>query len=312
MSLPIVSATDFVGTQLNDGGGYGFVTTDWVHPDFGTWSQKTLDLGYLKVEQNRSQFKQKINVAYEADISRVVHHCISMDGTMGAHLRDYRLDAQLHSLTYHNMYLSGSSYYLSIDRSVVNVHIEIDKDYYQQLLPMGEVWADKIRETLEKNEVYYPGDFPLTSAMAQSIHAIFNSPLSGQLKKMLVEAKIQELMALQLFGFKRPEATPRDRDLMHDIRDYLDKHFLEDHSLKGICQQFGVNEFKLKSEFKACFQTTVFDYLWNKKMEYAHSLLADQHLRLVEVAQRVGYRHSHHFSAAFKRKFGYSPSAVGR
>ncbi|MCA4898583.1 MAG: helix-turn-helix transcriptional regulator [Bacteroidota bacterium] len=310
MQLPTVYATDFVCTKSNREEEFGFVSTEWVHPDFGTWSQKTLDLGFLKVEQNRSQFKEKINVAYDADISNVVHHCISLDGTMGAHLRDFQLDAQLHSLTYHNMYLSGSSYHLSIDRSVVNVHIEIQKDYYQQLLPMDEPWADEIRETLAKKEVYYPGDFPLTAAMAQSIYAIFNSPLSGQLKKMLVEAKIQELMALQLFGFKRANATPKDRNLMHDIRDYLDQHFLEDHSLKSICQQFGVNEFKLKSEFKACFNTTVFDYLWSKKMEYAHTLLADQHLRLVEVAQRVGYQHSHHFATAFKRKFGYSPSAL--
>lgn len=290
----------------------GYRTTVWNHPHFGTWSQKTIDLGYLKVEQNQYQFRERIKVSYDSDVSGVVHHCISVKGYMAAHVPDHKLDARLDSLMYHNMYLSDHLYHLSIDRDVVNVHIEIDKEYYCQLLPNDEAWADAIRETISRNHVYYPGDYPLTPAMIQSLRTLFNSPLSGPLKKLLTEAKVQELLALQLFHFsdRTPKLPARDRDLMEDIRNYLDTHFLEDHTLKSICQRFGVNEFKLKSGFKQSFNTTVFDYLWNKKMEHAHSLLADRQLRILEVANLVGYQYTNHFSTAFKKKFGYSPSAL--
>lgn len=309
-----VRHSEFVITEAAATDNYGCTTMQWTHPDFGIWTQQTIDLGFLKVEQNRSQFKQKINVTFDEDISQVVHHCISVEGLMGAHVPDYKLNAQLNSLQYHNMFLSDSCYHLSIDREVVNVHIEIDKDYYCEILPINERWANDIRDKILKNQVYYPGDFALTPAMVQSIYTIFNSPLTGPLKKMLVEAKVQELLALQLFLFSnsKKEVSGSDRNLMHDIRDYLDKNFLLNHSLKSICQQFAINEFKLKSEFKQCFNTTVFDYVWSKKMDYAHNLLADHKFKITDVAQQVGYQHSHHFSSAFKRRYGYSPSALLR
>lgn len=312
MKATTVHYSDFKQTANQPEGDFGYHVADWTHPDFGMWHQKTIDLGYVRVEQNSSHFTEKLNVAFDDDISQVVHHCISVHGSMGAHVPDYRLDARLDSQTYHNMYLSDNHYHLSIDQEVINVHIEIDKEYYCRLLPQNESWADLIREKIMKNQVYYPGDFPLTPAMVQSLQTLFNSPLSGPLKKLLAEAKVQELLALQLFQFsdRTPKLPVRDRDLMQAIRQYLDTHFLEDHSLKSISQHFGINEFKLKSGFKQSFNTTVFDYLWNKKMEHAHLLLAEKSMRLTEVANLVGYQYTNHFSTAFKKKFGYSPSVV--
>ncbi|MBL7852706.1 MAG: helix-turn-helix transcriptional regulator [Cyclobacteriaceae bacterium] len=312
MRTPAVHHSEFSLSGSQGEGDFGYRVTEWTHPHFGTWSQKTIDLGYVKVEQNQSRFRERIAVSYDNDVSGVVHHCISVQGSMAAHVPDHKLDARLDSMKYHNMYLSDSRYHLSIDREVVNVHIEIDKDYYCRLLPQNEAWADAIREKIVQHQVYYPGEFPLTPAMIQSLHTLFSSPLSGPLKKMLAEAKVQELLALQLFHFsdRAPQLPARDRDLMHAIRSYLDTHFLEEHTLKGICQQFGVNEFKLKRGFKQTFQTTVFDYLWNKKMEHAHSLLAERQMRILEVANLVGYQYTNHFSTAFKKKFGYSPSAL--
>jgi AraC-like DNA-binding protein len=312
MRTPAVHHSEFSpsGSQSKEDSGY--LVTEWRHPHFGTWTQKTIDLGYLKVQQNQSRFRERIAVSYDHDISGVVHHCISVQGSMAAHVPDYKLDARLDSMKYHNMYLSDSRYHLSIDREVVNVHIEIDKDYYCRLLPENEDWADAIREKITQHQVYYPGEFPLTPAMIQSLYTLFSSPLSGPLKKMLAEAKVQELLALQLFHFsdRAPRLPARDRELMHAIRSYLDAHFLEEHTLKSLCQQFGVNEFKLKSGFKHAFHTTVFDYLWNKKMEHAHSLLAERQMRILEVANLVGYQYTNHFSTAFKKKFGYSPSVL--
>jgi AraC-like DNA-binding protein len=314
MKAPIVHYSEFEQTCDQTDGDFGYEVTLWSHRDFGTWSQKKIDLGYIRVEENRSSFTEKLMVTYDDDISQVVHHCISMQGTMGAHVPDYQLDAYLGTQSYHNLYLSDNDYQLSIDKEIVNVHIEIDKEYYLRLLPENETWADEIREKIFKNQVYYPGEFPLTPAMIQSLHTLFNSPLSGPLKKLLAEAKVQELLALQLFNFgsRQSNLSARERDLMGGVRSYLDAHFLEEHSLKSISQRFGINEFKLKSGFKKAFNTTVFDYLWNKKMEHAHTLLADYQQRPLEVANLVGYQYTNHFSTAFKKKFGYSPSALSR
>ena len=73
---------------------------------------------------------------------------------------------------------------------------------------------------------------------------------------------------------------------------------------------FGLNEFKLKKGFKELFGTTVFDYLYDLKMEYAKQLLAADEVLVNEVSGMVGYRNPNHFSTAFKRKYGMNPTQL--
>lgn len=72
----------------------------------------------------------------------------------------------------------------------------------------------------------------------------------------------------------------------------------------------GINQTKLKSGFKQLFGTTVFGYLTDIRMEKARLLILSEKKNVGEVADLVGYQHPHHFAAAFKRKFGYSPGKL--
>ncbi|WP_314058381.1 helix-turn-helix domain-containing protein [Empedobacter brevis] len=45
-------------------------------------------------------------------------------------------------------------------------------------------------------------------------------------------------------------------------------------------------------------------------MEYAKALLTEQHLTISEIAYLIGYKNQRHFSSAFKKKFGISPSQL--
>jgi len=129
---------------------------------------------------------------------------------------------------------------------------------------------------------------------------------------LLIEAKVQELLALQLHGTLHvPCGTdkPKDLDLFMSIRQYLDQTFLDDHSLKNISKHFGINEFRLKKGFRDAFGTTVFDYLLSRRLEYSLQLLKDTQQSISEISTSVGYNYPNHFSAAFKKKFGYNPAA---
>ena len=46
------------------------------------------------------------------------------------------------------------------------------------------------------------------------------------------------------------------------------------------------------------------------KMEYAMRLIREDQKLVTEAARILGYKNPHHFSAAFKKKFGLCPSAV--
>jgi AraC-like DNA-binding protein len=45
-------------------------------------------------------------------------------------------------------------------------------------------------------------------------------------------------------------------------------------------------------------------------MEYAMRLIREDQKFVTEAARILGYKNPHHFSAAFKKKFGICPSAV--
>ena len=71
----------------------------------------------------------------------------------------------------------------------------------------------------------------------------------------------------------------------------------------------GLNDYKLKLGFRQVFQTTVFGYLQDYRMELAKELLAERTISVQQVARKVGYAHAGYFSAAFKRKYGVNPKS---
>lgn len=51
-------------------------------------------------------------------------------------------------------------------------------------------------------------------------------------------------------------------------------------------------------------------YWQTVKMEQAKLMLADMNMDISEVAEAVGYKNARHFSTAFKKQFGLSPSQL--
>jgi AraC-like DNA-binding protein len=65
---------------------------------------------------------------------------------------------------------------------------------------------------------------------------------------------------------------------------------------------------QLKQGFRKVFGVTAFQYLHQYRMERARLLLCEEKLLVSAVAIAVGYAHFGQFAAAFKRRFGITPS----
>ena len=294
---------------------HGFNETIRQHPDFGQWQERSFELNHMSIYEHRVNLTKTVNIQFKkSGLGKHVHHCISLKGNMGAHFQYSKLSANLNQHHYHQLFVPGSEYLLGFGLSFTNVHIEIDREYYANLLSDSESWSHELRKKIFQNEIFYPGEQALTPGMMHTIHEIFNSPLSGSLKRLLIEAKVHELVALQLntlAGDTQPKKQrPSQRDVFYSILDFLTIHFLEEHSLKGIARKFGINEFALKKGFRENFHTTVFDFLLNKRLEHARELLLNTNQTIQEVGSLVGYKYPNHFSSAFKKKFGVLPSTL--
>ena len=78
-------------------------------------------------------------------------------------------------------------------------------------------------------------------------------------------------------------------------------------SLHELATMVGTNECTLKKAFKQEFGTTVFQYLFDYRMDLAAQYLLESSLSINEIGMMLGYDYQSHFCTAFKRKYGVSP-----
>lgn len=124
----------------------------------------------------------------------------------------------------------------------------------------------------------------------------------------LISCIIQQVKEIALFGIVNSTLSMDDIDRIHRAREIIINNMDNYYSLIDLSRAVGINDFKLKKGFKEIFGTTVFQYLFEERMERAKTFLLDDHLCISEIASIVGYRNSSHFTNAFKKKFGYTPS----
>ena len=78
-------------------------------------------------------------------------------------------------------------------------------------------------------------------------------------------------------------------------------------SIKEIAHKSAINECYLKKDFKEYYGMTILDMLQKRRLDVAKQLLKDD-FSVKEVALKVGYKHTGHFSKLFFDTFGISPS----
>lgn len=155
----------------------------------------------------------------------------------------------------------------------------------------------------------------ITGQMKTIIEQILHHPYQGAIARMYLEAKVLELLALQLFQLSesKPELAkstlkPQSIDRIYQARDVLVSKLENPPSISELTQQVGLGVLTLRRGFRELFGTTVVGYINQKRMEQAELLLREGKLSVTEVANLVGYSHLGHFGAAFKRQFGITPS----
>lgn len=79
-------------------------------------------------------------------------------------------------------------------------------------------------------------------------------------------------------------------------------------SLKELALEHGTNEFKLKVGFRQLYNTSVFRFQKEQRLQRAHSFISNTDIPLSRIAEICGFKSFPHFSKIFKAKYGYNPS----
>ena len=67
---------------------------------------------------------------------------------------------------------------------------------------------------------------------------------------------------------------------------------------------------KIIRDFKKAFKITPQRWLTKKRLELAHFQLAKKDKKARDIYLEIGFENLSHFSFAFKKQFGYSPSEL--
>jgi len=158
----------------------------------------------------------------------------------------------------------------------------------------------------------------LPPELAVIAHQVLNCPVGGPAKHLFMESKVLEILALYLASLASSSLqgaallNRREREHLEEARYILGMEYTDPPSLAALSRRVGLNVFKLKRGFKDLFQITVFGYVRRLRMEKALVMLQTSEMNVGEVAVAMGCSCFGHFSVAFRKRFGISPSDVKR
>lgn len=96
-----------------------------------------------------------------------------------------------------------------------------------------------------------------------------------------------------------------------DIEDFMNKNYMYDLSLAELARFTGRSLATFKRDFQQFSSLSPGRWLTQKRLEVAYGLLASTRLSATEVAYKVGFKNTSHFSTAFRRRYGMPPTQVG-
>ena len=202
--------------------------------------------------------------------------------------------------------IAPKSWIISILISIKKFHTLFSSD--SEMIPFLS------KDNLEKK--YYTEE-SISPSMAIVLNQIFNYNQNSSLKNLYLKGKCFELMSL--YFNQNEDANAENCPFLIDEENVLKikkakeiviSRLAEPPGLQELADEVGLSLKKLKVGFKQIYGDTVFNFLFDYKMEVARKMLDSGSYNVNEVGLKVGYSTSSHFIAAFKKKFGVSPESL--
>jgi len=169
----------------------------------------------------------------------------------------------------------------------------------------------------KKGDTFFLNNAPqvTTHEMLYIIAQMNNSWLMGNANHIYIESKILELLSIRLqqnrnllIDINKNECKCLSEfEKIHEAKRLLLADMNKTPTIPELSKHVGINECKLKYGFKQLYRQTVFECLFDYKMEYAHALLLDTDKPVLDISYECGYADPSYFAAAFKRRYGVTP-----
>ena len=204
-----------------------------------------------------------------------------------------------------NMNQLKGSVRISSTKNFKEIKIRLSKNF---LLKHGFPLDFNFKKISEKNLI-----LPITNELFAIFTNLEESSLKGISRKIFMEAKVLELLAIQIENYTNDELSKKITNSsntikkLYKIRQILKDNLNQNYSIKYLSKKVGLNETLLKKEFIRLFGCSMNEYFKTEKMTKAKDLLRGTQVPIYQIAEDIGYKNATHFSAAFKKYYGELP-----
>jgi AraC family transcriptional regulator, transcriptional activator of the genes for pyochelin and ferripyochelin receptors len=289
-------------TRMHAVGGYGAM-------QFAHFAGEGFDIWYSKYAiKNRSAFSARGNFhALELHIPFNSEMISWWDGGKENTLRDKQYD-----LSFFPFIDSRTEFSQANECSTFDIH------YSPAYLKKFATHSSQLSAFLEKVERGERVDLLthpqfLSPAMIALVNGVLRCDMPPELAGYYYESCAQ-LMLIEVLSRSGNEHTSSQiKYSAYDIeraiaaKEIIISDLSEKYSIASLAHATGFNEWKLQHTFKHLFGTTIFDYAQSARLDHAKYLLHGTKDPIQFIAAQCGYPDHANLTAAFKKKFGYTP-----
>lgn len=162
---------------------------------------------------------------------------------------------------------------------------------------------------LQHDKIYTFNQHPLLESCLASLVPYFDM---NELPESIASLKITEAISILrtidpdidqvLANFEEPGKI--------DLVSYMERNFMFNLPLEKFGYLTGRSLTTFKRDFSKAFHTTPQRWLTQKRLSHAHYQFVEKKKKPVDVCYESGFENLSHFSHAFKKQFGYSPTAL--
>jgi AraC-like DNA-binding protein len=292
-----------------------------IDHNIGRASMRDMWFDGLHLSHGSVQLYKNMTVKAECDTPVIEMH-FGLSGNSEAIFVGDRLGKFGFAAGQHNIsYMPEFEGYLKSDRqneAYQMLEIHITDQYFKRFANAESKLLDQFQNKIlnKKASMISPENRSITVAMNSILQEIVKCQRQGIMKRLFVEARMLELLMLQVEQFESGSRTisketfkSADIEKLHHARNLIEQNISFPYTLAQLSRMVGLNDFKLKKGFRETFGTTVFGYLHELRMQEAKRLLRDTSKSIHDISDYCGYAYVQHFTTAFRNKFGFTPGS---
>lgn len=114
-------------------------------------------------------------------------------------------------------------------------------------------------------------------------------------------------IAGNIVGYLSQSNPGSNKDLMEEVKLYMEAHFASSITLQSISERFYIHPNYFSRRFKEKHGQTFVDYLTAIRMKKAMDWIRETELQVQQIANKVGFEDASYFTSVFRKFYGLTP-----